>query len=134
MRKERIQSNPLPLNAMSIRSDASFKFLIVISAALVIVNFFVESVWMAVALACSALLLAVSSTNKGSTAKTISTAYLATTLFVLIVEFWIPTLRAFARILIAIVMGLVILGAGKAYSITTDRFKLRKLVSIRINA
>ncbi len=119
---------------MSIRSDASFKFLIVISAALVIVNFFVESVWMAVALACSALLLAVSSTNKGSTAKTISTAYLATTLFVLIVEFWIPTLRAFARILIAIVMGLVILGAGKAYSITTDRFKLRKLVSIRINA
>jgi hypothetical protein len=99
--------------------------LILVNTALTIALFFVvDSKRTSVVLVALLLALAVvmrwASRNKGSAAKAITTTYVIANTVSLII-FVTPKFEAFvgfARVMMAVVLGLVFLGAGRAYSIT----------------
>jgi membrane-bound ClpP family serine protease len=109
-----------------VRSDTTFKILMLISVGLAIANFLKPGIALTAALSLAALLLAVSARDKGPTARSITSIYLAATLLAVTTELFMPDLVTFGKTLVLVVMALVLLGAGKAYSLTTSSTKLRK--------
>lgn len=108
------------------RSDTTFKILMFISVGLAIANFLKPGIAITATVSLAALLLAVSARDKGPTARGITSIYFAATLLAVVTELFMPDLVTFGNTLVLVVVALVLLGAGKAYSITANSTKLRK--------
>jgi hypothetical protein len=110
--------------------------LILANVALTVALFVVASRVPTIGISASILVVAAlmrwAARNKGSAAKAITTVYLITTIVAFgIIAFRFESFVGFARVAIAVVLGLVFVVAGRAYSITISARNLQFLISAK---